>query len=364
MKRILLLTPFYRPFIGGAERFAEEIASRAPSSLLIDIYTARTKRHLPVREIIDGVTIYRLGFGCAYDKFFFPFLSATKALFHPYDVTHAVMASYAGAAALFIYWLKRTPYILTLQSGTLDTPAYARAIWLVSPLYKAIHRNARTVHAASESLRLRALSLGVNPQKISVIPNGINCYRYESQNIIRIPLRIITAARLERVKGVRYVIEAMERILVRFPDVELVIVGDGSERTALELLVREKSLHGKVIFKGSVAPHKVPAFLMTGSVFVCPSLAEGFGIVILEAMASGCAVIATNVGGIPDIITDGADGLLVPPADAPAIASAACRIFSDALLHVNLISSGATRVHAFDWQNSMPRIFNLYESKP
>ena len=362
MKRILLLTPFYKPFVGGAERFAEEIATRHPSSASITVYTTRSKRSLPAREIMNGVTIYRLGLGCVYDKFFFPFLATAKALFHSYDVVHAVMASYAGAAALFIYWLKQTPYIITLQSGTLDTSAYACVIRLILPLYRAIHRNARTVHVVSKSLRLRALSLGIPSEKITVIPNGIDCKRYMNQGTLRIPLRIVVLARLEKVKGVRYAIEAMEHILIRFPEAELIIAGDGSERVALEALVREKKLQGKIIFKGAIAPDEVPLFLMTGRVFVCPSLAEGFGIVILEAMAAGCAVVATNVGGIPDIVTHNVNGLLVPPQDARALAMAIEHLFKNTSVRARIRQSGLHQVSDFDWYHVAPRIFSLFYS--
>ena len=361
MKRILLLTPFYKPFVGGAERFAEEVAIRAPNSVAVDVYTTRTRRALPRREIVRGVTVYRLGFGCRYDKFLFPFLATAKASFRTYDRTHAVMASYAGAAALFIYWLKRTPYVLTLQSGTLDTPEYARMIRFIAPLYRAIHRNARMVHAVSGSLRDRALLFGVPPERIKVIPNGIDYVRYTDSHILRIPLRIVVLARLEKVKGVQYAIEAMEGIIARFPEAELIIAGNGSLRGALESLAREKTLQKKIVFKGALMPEEVPAFLMTGTVFVCPSLAEGFGIVILEAMAAGCAVVAADTGGIPDIVNDGVDGLLVPVADAHALAAAVIRVLNDSTLRATLARAGMVRARGFDWQKLASRIHVLWK---
>ncbi len=361
MKKILLLTPFYKPFVGGAERFAEELATRAPSSVSVDVYTTRTRRALPRRETLRGVTVYRLGFGCPYDKFLFPFFAVAKASLCTYDRTHAVMASYAGAAALFIYWLKRVPYVLTLQSGTLDTPAYVRVIRFIFPLYRAIHRNADRVHAVSSPLRKRAFALGVPPEHIAVIPNGIDSRRYADAGIPRLPLRIAVLARLEKVKGVRYAIEAMEHIAAHFPASELVIAGDGSERAALEDLVRAKGLEKNVIFKGALRPDEVPAFLAAATVFICPSLAEGFGIVILEAMAAGSAVVATDVGGIPDIVTDGINGLLVPAHDSRAIADAVIRIITDARLYGAITDAGKIRARAFDWHDVAPRIYALWK---
>ena len=271
------------------------------------------------------------------------------------------MASYAGAAALFIYWLKRTPYVLTLQSGTLDTPEYARMIRFIAPLYRAIHRNARMVHAVSGSLRDRALLFGVPPERIKVIPNGIDYVRYTDSHILRIPLRIVVLARLEKVKGVQYAIEAMEGIIARFPEAELIIAGNGSLRGALESLAREKKLQKKIVFKGAIMPEEAPAFLMTGTVFVCPSLAEGFGIVILEAMAAGCAVVAADTGGIPDIVNDGVDGLLVPIADAHALATAVIRILGNSTLRAALARAGVAKTHSFDWRLLTPQVYALFE---
>lgn len=362
MKRILLLTPFYNPFVGGAERFAEEVASRAPSSVCVDVYTARTRRALPKCETIRGVSVYRLGLGCRYDKFLFPFFATAKALFIRYDRTHAVMASYAGAAALFIYWLKRVPYILTLQSGTLGTPAYERIIRFILPFYRAIHLNAYSVHAVSASLRDRALSLGVPRERIVVIPNGINCGIYGFSDVERLPFRTITVARLEKAKGVRYAVLAMEYVVRHFPEAELLVIGDGSERASLAALVAEKKLGSCVKFAGAVPPHDIPRLLASGTVFVCPSLAEGFGIVILEAMASGCAVVASGVGGIPDIVKGGVDGLLVPPTDERAIAAGIERLFGDRVACARIQELGRKRAAGFDWDIVIPRLFFLFRS--
>lgn len=358
MKRILLLTPFYKPFIGGAERFAEEFIARRPPSVELMVFTARIVRSLPKREIENGVIIYRLGLGCAYDKFLFPFLAAGKALGRPYDCVYAVMASYAGAAAFFIHALKRTPYVLNLQSGTLDTPQYGRVIRFIFPLYRAIHRSAWKIHAVSGSLRARALSLGVLENKITLIPNGIDCARYADKGIARIPFRIIVVARLENTKGVRYAIEAMEYIIPRFPEAELRIAGDGSERHTLEALVRAKNLVGRVFFMGFISPMRVFALLTTGTVFICPSLAEGFGIAVLEAMASGCVVVATDVGGIPDIVHNGKNGILVSPRNPLALVSAVLRLWEDNALRERLVATGKITAREYDWQDIMPRVFS------
>jgi glycosyltransferase involved in cell wall biosynthesis len=362
MKRILLLTAFYRPFIGGAERFAEELALRCPHDYAITICTARLRRSLPKNEIVGGVIVRRVGFGFSFDKFLFPFLSAAHGIAGRYYMVHAVMASYAGAGALFIKTIRGTPYILTLQSGTLDTPRYVAIIRLIFPLYRAIHTHARAVHAVSNFLGSRAQNIGVPQRRISVIPNGINGALFlPLKNIPRNPLRIVIVARLEPVKGLIYAIGAMDEIHAVFPEAELIIAGNGSFRAVLE---KERLLRmhpEKIVFLGEVSPYDIPSLLSGAGIFVCPSLAEGFGIGVLEAMAAGTPVVASRVGGIPDILRDGEDGILVSAGDPSAIASAVMSIMRDDTLRVRFSAAGRMRAQMFDWNSIIPSICALWK---
>lgn len=361
MKNILVLTAFYKPFIGGAERFVEGFVARCPDTVRLTVFTARLKRSSPRLEIVNGVIIRRIGLGFPCDKFLFPFLATVHALGCSYDCVYAVMESYAGCGAFFIRMATGTPYVLNLQSGTLGMPEYRMRIRLIMPLYRAIYRAAWRVHAVSGSLRDRALSLGVLKGKIIIIPNGIDCAFYVGQRDERVSGRIVVLARLEEPKGVRYAIEAMKYVLLRAPEARLVIAGDGSLHSSLEALAGECGVSHAVSFLGRVEPHFVPAVLRSGSCFVCPSVAEGFGIGILEAMAAGMPVVATEVGGIPDIITDGISGVLVPPRDPRALAAGILRVFYEQGLHERLIASGRVRAQSFDLDSVMPRVYSLFE---
>lgn len=159
-----------------------------------------------------------------------------------------------------------------------------------------------------------------------------------------------TVARLHPVKGLGYLILAFAEVLRAFPQAHLIIIGGGGsgvealEEARLRRQVEELGLGGAVTFAGY--RNDVPRWLAGMDVFVLPSLMEGLGLVLLEAMALEKPVVATRVGGIPEIVEDEKSGLLVPPADAGALATAIRRVLADPRLARRLGQAGYRRVVA------------------
>lgn len=135
------------------------------------------------------------------------------------------------------------------------------------------------------------------------------------------------AARLSRAKGHQTLLEAFSQLLPDWPNAQLLIAGDGEERTTLEILILELNLTEHVHFLGSIT--NVREFLAILNIFTHPSIFEGLGIAVIEAMSMGLPVVATNVGGLPELITDGQDGILVEPNNSIALSKAMNRILSD-----------------------------------
>ncbi len=129
-----------------------------------------------------------------------------------------------------------------------------------------------------------------------------------------------TVTRLEPVKGNRFLISAFARILSKFQDLKLLIIGDGSQRSALEKQCQEFGISEHVVFAG--IREDIPSLLYIMDVFILPSLNEGMGRAVIEAMACGRPVIASATGGLPELLRDGIDGVLVPPADVQRLAEA------------------------------------------
>ncbi len=177
---------------------------------------------------------------------------------------------------------------------------------------------------------------GVSRKKISVVHNGISLDIEQSKPDIDlreslglpegVPL-IATVGRLHLVKGHRYFIAAAAEVLKRYPETRFLIIGSGPERPELERQTRTLGLEGRVIFTGF--RKEVMLYYPEFAALVLPSLAEGFGLVVLEAFLHETPVVATRVGGLLEVVRDGETGFLVPPADAAALARAVCLVLED-----------------------------------
>ena len=150
-------------------------------------------------------------------------------------------------------------------------------------------------------------------------------------------------ARLEPEKGHPTLLEAWPTVLRAVPDAYLLIVGEGSRRAALETLARQLRIAHRVVFTGR--RDDVPSVTAALDVAVLPSYREAQGLSILEALALSRPVVASNVGGIPEMITDGVNGLLVPPHDADALAAAIVRLLTDHPFADTLGRAGHDMVH-------------------
>lgn len=181
---------------------------------------------------------------------------------------------------------------------------------------------------------------GISLSKLEVIPNGIDgaWYRAERDRLDRAALRraagldrfsrvIGLGVRLEEQKGIRYLLEAMPAVLARHPDLGLAVAGTGSLETDLRARALELGIGGHVRFLGAYP--QLTAFYPLLDAFVLPSVWEGLPLCLLEAMSLSLPLVATRVGGIPDLLEDGKSALLVPPADPAALAAALLALLDD-----------------------------------
>lgn len=206
------------------------------------------------------------------------------------------------------------------------------------------------------------------PQKISVIYNGINPEIYQRQpppSLSSLGLAeelpvVGTVARLERRKGVRYLIEAVPLIESGYGPVNCVIIGEGPEKDALEERVRQMRLTERIKFLGF--QEDIAQFIQLFDVVVIPSIQEGQSIFCLEALASARPVVASAVGGIPEMIRDGETGILVPPANPEAIARGVIALLRDRELAQRLAEKGRQLVVSeFSQSQMLRKIEEIYE---
>jgi glycosyltransferase involved in cell wall biosynthesis len=212
--------------------------------------------------------------------------------------------------------------------------------WYTSYLYNRCTDGVVAISHAIGELLERA---GVEPRKIRVIHSGIDPAPFAAAAASRSLPRVVgtTAALVER-KGQRYLLEAAALLERRGVRLEYRFAGQGPERAALERHAARLGLGDRVRFVGFVGD--IAGFLESVDIFVLPSLYEGLGVAILEAMAAARPVVATRVGGIPEIVEDGATGLLVAPRDAGQLADAIARLAGEEGLARRMGEAGRERV--------------------
>jgi len=314
-KRIAIFSITYDPFIGGAEVAIQEVTKRLPE-FEFDLFTARLDQKLPSKERIGNINVFRVGTGKPLmDKWLYPWRASKLALdkhkISPYGAIHAIMATYAGLAALlFKKRQKNAPYLLTLQSGDSDFFIWLRT-WFWYPWYRQIYTKANYITAISRWLEDRARSYGYK-EEISRIPNGVdvesfsNKINLEERKVIRDQWRVkdrdfvvITASRLVRKNGIDILIDSINDLP---ENVKLIIAGIGKDEKQLKSQVASRKLQDRVLFLGHVGHERLPALLQSADVFVRPSRSEGMGNSFIEARIAGLPVLGTDIGGIKDLI--------------------------------------------------------------
>ena len=264
-----------------------------------------------------------------------------------------------------------TPVVVaTGHSSRVRSPADVAALAAVTPSIDRL-----IVPSAAIAAKVRAEGRGA--AEITIVPNGVDLDRFSphrsSQDMaafrdaLGIPpdaFLIGVVARLEPEKGHRYLLEALPAILQAVPSAWLLLVGEGSQTDALRGQARSLPLPARqrVVFAGFQTD--VGALTQAVDVAVMPSLREAQGLALLEAMAAGRPVVATAVGGIPETIRDGMDGLLVPPADPSALTAALIRLACDPGLRDRLAASGRRRVEdRFSVTASVRQVEVIYEEE-
>lgn len=224
-------------------------------------------------------------------------------------------------------------------------------------------------HTSQQLMRYEKIS----KRKIVTIPNGIDGSRFEltiDRQAKRRELGIHEqgsviglAVRLSDQKGITFLLQAMPRILAKHPDTTLLIAGDGDLRMDLERETQQLGIAARVKFCG---PRKdIPELLKLLDLYVLPSKWEGLPMVILEAMAAGCPIVATDVGGNSTAVVDGVTGALVPPQDPGALADAIIRLLDSPDLQKSYAANGKNRFRERFSAETMARQYErLYLRRP
>ncbi len=290
------------------------------------------------------------------------------------DFIHAHWVIPQGLIASIIKKLYRVPYIATAHAGDIFP--------LKSGFLRFFGKMAlgNADFCTVNSSYTKKSVLGVSRIKnIEIIPMGVNLSDFNKNKKNRILRRkynvkgpfLLSVGRLAEKKGIEYLIQAMQPVLKEYPNAKLTIVGDGPERENLENLANNLNLKENVIFVGRVSKKGLPEYYATADIFIGPSIVtksgdtEGLGVVFLEAIASGTAVIGSNVGGIPDIIKDRYTGLLVEQKNPKQLAEKITFLLKNPRIRKRLIKNAQKHINKnYSWKTVAAKFEKIYKKIP
>lgn len=271
-----------------------------------------------------------------------------------YDV--ALLDVYSGAAFLWAeavsaeLRLLRCPTVLTLHGGNL--PVFS------TRHHRSVDRLLKGAAAVTTPSAYLREHMRVFRPDIRLIPNGLWLQNYASRDRAQTRPRLVWLRALHSIYNPVLAVETVHRLTARFPDVELRMIGadkkDGSYEAVLAR-IRELGLDDKITLTGPVQKSEVPAALAWGDIFLNTTNIDNTPVTVLEAMACGLCVVSTNVGGIPYLLNDGSDGLLVPPDDPRLMAEAVTRILDEPELADYLRHRAHVKAQNFGWDTVLPQ---------
>jgi len=363
MKIVILISQFLPKWVGGTEIATKNIAGYlARNGHEVHIITSLDKG-LPKKKQEDNFFIHRVshpkikifGYLVFWIKCFFSIKKIKPDIVHSQGIQ-------MGIPSFLAKKIFGTPYIVYCRGSEVYLPWKFKKI-----ISKIVFNSADAVIALTDNMKNE---IQKNYEKnIIILPNGVDFKKFLnfSKQTIRDKFKInpgekiiVFVGSLRPVKGVEYLIEAFNIIKNKAPATKLFLVGDGEKKQSLEDLVRKNNLEKQVNFIGQVQNDDIPEYMAIADIFVLPSLSEGFPGVILESMASGLSVVATKVGGLPELIKDGENGFLVEPKNPEQISEKVLLLLEDDKLREKISNNNKEKVKRYSWENVIDKIEKIY----
>lgn len=360
MKIVLIVYLFPPKWLAGTEIASYNIAKYlAKKGHEVHVIT-QLDDGLPEKEIRDNFCIHRINLkkiriiGIIFYQL--QILLNIKKI-NP-DIVHIQTISNA-LPGFFSKVFFKVPYVIWAQGSDVYLPD--KFTKLIS---KPVLRNASTIITLNKDMKIKVRNISKR-NDINILPNGIELEKFKfvcskKQNNTT-KKTILFVGSLLPIKGVGYLINAMNIVQRSLPNANLLIVGSGSDRDKLKILVQKLNLQECIHFTGKVSNEKIPGYMAKADLFVLPSLSEGFPLVIAEAMASGLPIVTTNVGGLPEIVKDGENGFIVEPKNPEALAEKIILLLNNRDLCENISNINKENAKNYSWNEITDKLEKTYQ---
>lgn len=385
--KILFLNYEYPPLGGGAGNAAFYLLREFAefNDLKMDLVTSSADNQYHLENLGDRVKIHKLSIGKNEKNLHFQtqkdllvyswkaYWFCKKLIRQPaeekFDLTLAFFGIPCGFLACCLKKKYKIPYVISLRGS--DVPGYSERFdfiyKILAPLIKIIWKKADAVVANSEGLKNLALKTKPD-QKIEVIYNGIDTEEFKplirslaSKTKAKLLFRIICVSRLTERKGINYLIDAFKILSEKHKNISLDVVGEGDAKNALEEQAENLGVSSKINFAGRIEHNNLPEIYQSADIFVLPSLNEGMSNTILEAVASGLPVVATDTGGTKELVKNGINGLIVKMKDAGDLAEKIEKLITDENLRQKMALESRDLTLKFSWKSIAEEYLKLFK---
>jgi phosphatidyl-myo-inositol alpha-mannosyltransferase len=356
--RVAFACPYAWDDPGGAQVHVRELAMhmRAEGHEVLVLAPVRHRADEPwVRAVGRPVDIPYNRSNAPIDPRPWSVRRAREALrsFRP-DVVH-VHEPFTPSTSMWTTLAADAPVVATFHTGAERSRLYD----LAAPLIRRIARRI-VVRIAVSRVAERAAASRIGGT-FEIVPNGADVGRFSDAEPADLGegTKLLFVGRLDERKGFPTAVAAFGRLAVDRPELRLIVVGDGPDRTAIDALPSD--VRDRVSMLGPVPNVDLPPFERACDLYLGTSVGgESFGVVLVEAMAAGLPVVASDIPGYDEVVTDGVEGLLVPSRDPAGVAQAVETILDDPALAARFSAAGRARAATFDWQVVGARIEELY----
>jgi glycosyltransferase involved in cell wall biosynthesis len=360
--RICLFTPIFLPTLGGVGVVVHQLASflterghqvtvlahkrRGESRIKVPYRVFRYWRPLSKRFGVHQIIVYLVW----------------EKMRRGVDILHCHSAypqGYIGASFKKMY---KIPLVITSHGDIIKGERIREETRLAKRAEKAM-RVADAVTALSHYMEEESIDAGAPEEKIYYIPNGVDLKEFESEEkfIFKTPY-LFSMGILRKVKGFDILIRAFREVKQIYPEISLLIGGEGKEKDSLKKLAYDLNLEDSIHFLGMVSGKEKIKLLKGCEFYVCSAIGgEPFSNSTLEAFASGKTAVVSQVGGIPDIVEDGINGLLVPQGNPDRLARKMIELLGKPSLIQKMSANAHQKSKEFDLEITMSKYLHLYE---
>lgn len=375
--KIVLATPIYPPEIGGPATYTKELCERIHQNHNVTVVAfTDSKEVFPGTQLL--VVSKNQPLPIRLIKYFFAVWKASRGA----DIIYVQNAMASGLPVALVSMLRHIPFVLKFVGDEaweratqlrltakkledfLRQPGGNLRIRLMMLIQRFVLRRANVVTTPSAYLREEIIkAYGVRPDRAITNYNAseeTETTPFEGQ---RKKHQIVTTARLVPWKGIDGIIQAVSVLKKKFPDVKLVVAGDGPEMESLRKLIEELDLNDNVTLLGKISRTETWRLRKNSEVYVLNSTYEGLPHTVLTSFSAMIPTVATNISGTNEAVYDEKTGLLVEPGNVPQLAKAIERLFSDPELQERLVRSGAELLkEKFSWEAHIKKLESIFQS--